>query len=87
MSQQTQTSEDESTAPEFLVAAFYKFVPMPDYKAFRETLLERCESLELLGSILLAEEGINGTISGLPDRVRDQLLAGDRQPTMMLETA
>jgi UPF0176 protein len=48
----------------FLVAAFYKFVTLPDYEAVRQPLLRRCEELGLLGSILLAEEGINGTISG-----------------------
>jgi len=48
----------------YLVAAFYKFVPLPDYREVRESLQQRCEELNLLGSILLAEEGINGTVSG-----------------------
>ncbi|MFC1689875.1 rhodanese-related sulfurtransferase [Pseudomonadota bacterium] len=53
-----------------LVAAFYKFVPMPDFQTVRESLQRRCEDLGLLGSILLAEEGINGTISGHEASVR-----------------
>jgi UPF0176 protein len=48
----------------YLVAAFYKFVPLPDYREVRESLQQRCTELNLLGSILLAEEGINGTVSG-----------------------
>ena len=53
------------TAPEnYLVAAFYKFVALPDFRSLRDHLQQRCEALGLLGSILLAEEGINGTISG-----------------------
>jgi len=65
----------------FLVAAFYKFVSLPDYRTVRETLLRRCEELGLLGSILLAEEGINGTISGTEENVRrlfDELKADER---------
>ena len=59
------TSINTTTASgKALVAAFYKFVALPDYRAFREALLPKCEQLGLLGSILLAEEGINGTISG-----------------------
>jgi len=48
----------------FLVAAFYRFVRLPDYRELREPLQRLCEELRLLGSILLAEEGINGTVSG-----------------------
>lgn len=62
----------------FLVAAFYKFVSLPDFRSLRETLQQQCEKLELLGSILLAEEGINGTVSGTDQNVR-QLFAELRQ--------
>ena len=54
----------------FLVAAFYRFVPLPDYRDMREPLQQRCEDLGLLGTILLAEEGINGTVSGPEAEVR-----------------
>lgn len=56
-----------------LAAAFYKFVDLPDYAAMREPLLMRCERLGVRGTILLAAEGINGTIAGEPERVRDVL--------------
>ncbi|NOR19108.1 MAG: rhodanese-related sulfurtransferase [Xanthomonadales bacterium] len=55
---------------DYLVAAFYKFVRLPDYKEIQPTLLQRCEDLGLLGTILLAEEGINGTISGSEKSIR-----------------
>src|SRR5210317_1377747 len=64
-----------------LVAAFYRFVSMPDYRTLRESLQRRCEALGLLGSILLAEEGINGTLSGREANVRllfDELRADER---------
>lgn len=46
------------------VAAFYRFVQLPDFKNLRQSILDACVSNGLLGTILLAEEGINGTISG-----------------------
>lgn len=58
------------TPKPFLVAAFYRFVPLPDYRAMRSSLQQRCEDLGLLGTILLAEEGINGTVSGPEKGVR-----------------
>jgi UPF0176 protein len=58
---------------EILTAAFYKFVDLPDYKSLREPLLKRCEARTVKGTILLAEEGINGTIAGARDNVLDVL--------------
>jgi len=48
----------------YLVVALYKFVPLPDFVALREPLLEKCLAHDILGTLLLADEGINGTISG-----------------------
>lgn len=49
---------------QIVVAALYKFVKLPDYEAIVPRLKELCDSLEIKGTLLLAEEGINGTISG-----------------------
>lgn len=43
---------------------FYKFVPVNDHQALRAPLFERGQALQLKGSILLAEEGVNGTLVG-----------------------
>jgi len=48
----------------------YKFVPLPDAAALREPLLARARSLDLKGTILLAEEGINLFLAGAPEAVR-----------------
>jgi len=63
------SSAEEKAARPFLVAAFYKFVEMDDCADLRGPLQQRCEDLGLLGTILLASEGINGTISGVPEKV------------------
>ncbi len=47
-----------------LIAAFYKFVPLPDCRELRQRLLERCLAAAVRGTILLAPEGINATIAG-----------------------
>ncbi len=49
---------------EFLTAALYKFVELPDFSELQAPLLACCEDNGVKGSILLATEGINGTIAG-----------------------
>lgn len=56
--------------PPYLTAAFYKFVALADADALREPLLARCEALGVQGLVLLAHEGINGTVAGTPDAVQ-----------------
>ncbi len=56
-----------------LVASFYKFVPLSDFKSLREPLLLACWQNRLKGSILLAGEGVNGMIAGEPDSVNSVL--------------
>ena len=46
------------------VAAFYRFTAMGDLPALRADLLELAAAAAVRGTILLAEEGVNGTISG-----------------------
>ncbi|MBD2081050.1 rhodanese-related sulfurtransferase [Leptolyngbya sp. FACHB-17] len=52
-----------------LVATFYKFVQLPDYVELRSPLLALCQAQNLRGTILLAQEGINGTIAGSKDAI------------------
>ena len=53
----------------YLTAAFYLFVELPDCAALQAPLLARCEALEIKGLILLAHEGINGTVAGAPENI------------------
>jgi UPF0176 protein len=48
----------------FIVATFYKFVTLPDFAQKQSSLLAYCQTKEIKGTILLAKEGINGTIAG-----------------------
>ena len=48
----------------------YQFVPLPDAHSLRELLLQRATALQLKGTILLAEEGINLFLAGSAANVR-----------------
>ena len=56
------------------VAAFYRFAALDDYRSMRGPLQQRCADLGLSGTILLAAEGINGTVAGSAAAV-DRLMA------------
>ena len=53
----------------YTVAAFYQFAALPDFRRLREPLRVICADLKLKGSVLLASEGINGTLAGHADAI------------------
>jgi UPF0176 protein len=57
----------------FKVAAFYKFAKLPHYQELQESLLVALKQGGIKGSVLLAREGVNGTIAAKPDQI-DQAL-------------
>ena len=63
------------------VCALYKFVRLDHFQALREPLLSKMISLDVKGTLLLAAEGINGTIAGAQAGVEQVLtfLAQDEQ--------
>lgn len=61
-------------APLFRVAALYHFTRLPDPETLRAPLQAACEAHRIKGTLLLAREGINGTIAGLPEAL-DAVLA------------
>lgn len=48
----------------FTVAALYRFAPFDDPAALRQPLLDLCAAAGVKGTLLLAREGVNGTIAG-----------------------
>jgi UPF0176 protein len=74
------------------VAAFYQFAALPDFRELREPLRTICAGLGLKGSVLLAHEGINGTIAGdaeaidmLVEELRAGILFGGRLDNLELK--
>jgi UPF0176 protein len=58
---------------DIVVAALYQFVTLEDFHELREPMLQACIEAEVKGTLLLAHEGINGTIAGSRDGVRQVL--------------
>lgn len=47
-----------------ITSALYKFVALQDLPQMQQSLRQRCEALGIKGTLLLAPEGINGTMAG-----------------------
>lgn len=62
---------------DIVVAALYKFTAVEDCPALRNDLLALCQREAILGTILVAPEGLNGTVAG-PRTGIDKLAAAIR---------
>lgn len=49
---------------EIIIAAFYKFVSLPEFESMREPILNKMHEIGIKGTILLANEGVNGGFAG-----------------------
>ena len=63
----------------FTVAALYHFTRFEDPAAMQGPLQEKCEELGIYGSLLVAKEGINGTISSTREGIDAVLSWLDQQ--------
>ena len=48
----------------YTIAAFYRFTPVGDASALRSDLKQKLAPLDLCGTLLIAPEGVNGTLAG-----------------------
>lgn len=53
------------------VASFYRFLDLDDPQSFRDALEALCDEWGLLGTILVAEEGFNGSLAGSGTAIRN----------------
>ena len=58
------TTNNPKTATDVVVCALYKFASLPNYPALCAPLQRTMEAHHIRGTLLLAEEGINGTVAG-----------------------
>jgi UPF0176 protein len=54
----------KNTSSDLVVVALYRFAKLPDFESFREPLYKIMLDNQVRGTLLLAREGINGTIAG-----------------------
>jgi UPF0176 protein len=72
MTDETNLSAPIETQP-FMVAALYHFVSFAGFDALRDPLQALCEANGVRGTLLLAHEGVNGTIAGPDEGVKTVL--------------
>ncbi|MDA9095778.1 rhodanese-related sulfurtransferase [Porticoccaceae bacterium] len=65
---------------QYVTCALYKFVALPNYGSIRHPLLNVMTENNVFGTLLLAAEGINGTISGRREDIDVVLSWLDQQP-------
>ena len=53
----------------YTVISFYRYVPLQNPQALRESLFQNCQEREILGRVLIGEEGINGAVCGEEEKI------------------
>lgn len=64
------------------VATFYRFVELENYYDLQEPIKNFCVEQEIKGTILLAEEGINATIVGSNDAIKNFFSFMNSEPNL-----
>ena len=57
-------SNSQMNISSFKVAAFYSFIKLSNLKELQEIFFEFLQAKDIKGTVLLASEGINGTLAG-----------------------
>lgn len=65
---------------DYQVLLYYNFVEIEDHEAFAAEHLQFCKDIGLKGRILIAEEGINGTVSGTIEQTEEYMTAMHNNP-------
>ncbi len=68
-----ESSQSTTTQQVITITAFYKFVNLPNFKELHHKIHEFCIAKQIKGTILLGQEGINATISGIDPHIRATL--------------
>lgn len=66
--------------PQYQVLLYYKYVHIPDPEKVRDEHKELCSKLNLKGRIIIANEGINGTVEGLISDTEKYIKAMEKTP-------
>lgn len=66
-------SLSDSTKDQVAVCALYKFVTLTDYEDLQPAFQSKLIELNIKGTLLLANEGLNGTVSGTETAIKEFL--------------
>ena len=67
----SKTAPQSSAENSYLIAALYHFVPLEEIHEWQQKFIHICTKNHLFGTILIAHEGINGTIAGHPSEITE----------------
>lgn len=56
---------------EIVIASFYKFVPLCDFETMKDPILTKMREIGIRGTIILAQEGINGSFAGTREQMNE----------------
>ena len=73
MSSRKRCAGEASPSALYHVILFYKYVPVANVPALAESQRAVCERLELTGRLLLGNEGVNGTLGGTSEALREYI--------------
>ncbi len=78
------TIDAKNQSNQVVVCALYKFVTLEDFEAKRQPLLDVMLENDVKGTLLLASEGINGTVAGTRQGI-DNFLAWLKQDERLID--
>jgi len=76
----TSTTTATSSTKPYRVLLYYKYVTIENYEEFAKEHLDFCKQLGVKGRILVAREGINGTLSGTTEQAQAYMDAMHAHP-------
>jgi UPF0176 protein len=59
----------------YTIAALYLFIPVADPAELKQKFLQELSPLQLCGTLLIAPEGINGTLAGSELAIQELLIS------------
>ena len=75
---QNYLNTDNSTLDKYIISTFYKFLVLENYKELKIKFDKSLSKTNIKGTILLANEGVNGTIAGLESDLKKFFLYMDK---------
>jgi UPF0176 protein len=75
---QNYLNTNNSTLDKYIISTFYKFLVLENYKELKIKFDKSLSKTNIKGTILLANEGVNGTIAGLESDLRKFFLYMDK---------
>ena len=81
---QNYLNTNNSTLDKYIISTFYKFLVLENYKELKIKFDKSLSKTNIKGTILLANEGVNGTIAGSESDLKKFFLYMDKQIDLVI---